>query len=91
MNTASCAGGLPTSATITATVTDASPVTAVLYWTGAAGSGQVTMAGSGSTYSGTFCSFATGGTETYYVTATDRAGNQATSPPASIDVLPCPQ
>ncbi|MGH9275484.1 MAG: hypothetical protein ACRDZU_12630, partial [Acidimicrobiales bacterium] len=87
----SCDGGLPKRATITASVTDASPVTVVLFWTGGAGNGQVNMTPTGSTYSGSFGSFPTGGTETYYVTATDSAGNQTTSAPGAVDVLPCPQ
>ena len=48
------------------------------------------MSGS-NTYSASFGNFATGGTVTYYVVATDDAGNQSTSPPRTIRVDPCPQ
>jgi RNA polymerase sigma factor (sigma-70 family) len=89
LNTTSCNSGLPKTTTISATITDASPVDAVLYWSGA-GSGQATMSGSG-TYSASFGNFANGGTVTYHVVATDAAGNQSTSPSGAIRVDPCPQ
>jgi RNA polymerase sigma factor (sigma-70 family) len=91
LNTQSCSGGLPKTVTITATITDASAVTAILYWSGPAGNGQVTMSASDSTYSGTFGGFAYGGRETYYVIATDTAGNATRSASGTVDVLPCPQ
>jgi hypothetical protein len=91
INTQSCNGGLPKTVTITATITDSSAVTAILYWSGPAGNGQVTMSASGSTYSGTFGGFAYGGRETYYVIATDAAGNATESASGTVDVLPCPQ
>ena len=49
------------------------------------------MTRSGTSYSGTFGNFATGGTEQYSITATDAAGNQTTSAPGTVVVNPCPQ
>jgi RNA polymerase sigma factor (sigma-70 family) len=89
INTQSCAGGLPKSVTITATITDASAVSAVLRWSGDAGSGQVTMTRSRSSFSGTFGGFTVGGTETWTIVATDPAGNQATRQ-GTVVVNPCP-
>jgi RNA polymerase sigma factor (sigma-70 family) len=90
INTQSCGGGLPKSVTVTATATDAAPVTATLYWTGQAGTGQVAMSASGSTFTGSFGGFPTGGTESFHVVATDAAGNSTTSPSSSVAVIPCP-
>lgn len=89
-----CNVGTPRRTTISAAVSDASPVTVVLSWNGDAGSGQVPMALSGGRYRASFGSFTNemgvGGDVTYTVRATDAAGNTATRS-GTIFVEPCPQ
>jgi RNA polymerase sigma factor (sigma-70 family) len=89
INTQSCDGGLPKSVTITASITDASAVTAVLQWSGPS-SGAVAMSRSGTAFTGSFGNFTTGGTANWVVLATDAAGNQSTTE-GTVAVNPCPQ
>jgi len=91
LGTASCDNGLPKTVTVTANITDASPVTAKVVWNGDPGAGEKAMTRSGTTHSGTFGNFPVGGTITYRVVATDAAGNTATSSPGTVVVNPCPQ
>jgi len=90
LSTASCDNGLPKVVNVSANVSDASPVTASVSWSGPPGSGSTAMTGSGSTYSASFGNFPVGGDLTYRITATDAAGSTTTTSPRTVTVNPCP-
>jgi len=69
---------------------DRSLAQVVLRWTGPDGSGQRTMARSGSVWVATLGPFANAGSALYRAVATDVDGASASSPTASIAVDPCP-
>jgi RNA polymerase sigma factor (sigma-70 family) len=69
---------------------DRSLAQVVLRWTGPDGSGQRTMARSGSVWVATLGPFANAGSASYRAVATDVDGASASSPTASIAVDPCP-
>lgn len=87
--TVTCGASLPRRVTITANVTDASPLNVRVRWSGPPGSGSAVMTRAGDVYSGSFGDFTTGPEASYVVEATDAAGNVTTSSPASVFVNQC--
>ena len=92
---------LPNPTRINQTITVSVPVTqtsgsfitaSTLFYLGVGDSAftSVVMTASGSTYSGTIPAQAAAGTVSYYINATDSAGNSATSSTASISVTEVP-
>jgi RNA polymerase sigma factor (sigma-70 family) len=76
---------------VTASVSDESGLASVtLFWSGPSGKGQVTMSGSGRSWSAEIGPVNVGGNITMYVVARDTRGNTATGPSRTIYVNPCP-
>ncbi|MGO4257969.1 BACON domain-containing protein [Marmoricola sp. RAF53] len=82
--------GTPT-VTVRASVADASGLSSVrLRWSGPHGPGSATMTRSGSQWTAPMGPFTLGGTVTFRVVATDRAGHTTTGPARSVEATPCP-
>lgn len=88
----SSAPGCPTNtASVTATVTDESPLSSVtLQWVQGSTVHDVPMTGGGTTWAGRIGPLTVPGNVTWTVTAVDPLGNTTTTAPRTIEVLPPP-